>query len=150
MLPAVLLSIWLTFRDSRGWWKGSVCSQRCRRRLGSREKERGKDRVIERKWESRASWTAITLRSLLMTHAPISDWVDYGDSSLCWSESSLCTTFLWWRHWEGKNSLCCLLWEQCLCVSMPLLCLTMEEGFLFIRKKDLLLKISNEGLEFIF
>ena len=40
------------------------------------------DSVIERKWESRSSWTMITLRSLLMTHAPVSVWADYGDSRL--------------------------------------------------------------------
>lgn len=60
-----------------------------------------KDGEIERKCEREASWTAITLSPPLMTHASISDWVDYSDSSLCSSRSSLCITFLWWRHWEG-------------------------------------------------
>ena len=70
--------------DAGGGWGAE------RKRRGKRT-ERWREKMGE---QNRASQTKITLSPPLMTHAPISDWVDYGDSSLCSSQSSLCITFL--------------------------------------------------------
>lgn len=56
-------------------------------------RKRGKEKK-DRTCESKAS----NLSPPPMTHASISDWVDYSDSSLCSCQLSLCITFLWWRR----------------------------------------------------
>lgn len=101
---------------------------------------RKRDREIERKWESRASGTTITLSPPLMTHAPISDWVDHGDSSLCSSHSSRCITFLWWRHCKGKTVFVVALDK------MPLFCLAFEEGPLLTGKRSAFKKRKSKVL----
>ena len=116
MLSAVPLSIWLTFRDSRSWWKGSVCSRRCRRRQGSRggERDGGEDR--------QSDWVKMWEQSI-----PNCDNLKSSSDDTCshlwlgwlwWQQFLLisvqpqCITFLWWRleKWKKKTVFVVCFW----------------------------------------